>query len=144
MNKHAAVRFKSFEDTLALLAALIAGGIAYKLFQASALTSSLLGVFSAAAVAYTSLMEFTLRDNAVTVRTHMREVVIPLAHIERVDLSVFWGGLPGRFVNFILTRPPASVNGELFRTGLVSWPSASQWVESVRSALHEAKPPKKR
>jgi hypothetical protein len=106
MNQHTTIRFKSFEDTLALLAALLVGAIAYKVFQASALTSALLGVFSAAAVAYTSLMEFTLRDNAVTVRTHMREVVIPLAHIERVDLSVFWGGLPGRFVKTILGRMP--------------------------------------
>jgi hypothetical protein len=139
MNEHSTVRFKSFEDTLALLAALIVGGIAYQMFKASALTSALLGLLAVVVVAYTTLIEFTLRDEIVSVRTRLREVVFPLDHVEFVSTKHFWRGLPGRFIIFRLRRPPASVNGYHLRTGLVSWPSARKWVESVRAALQQGK-----
>jgi hypothetical protein len=139
MNQHTTIQFKSFEDTLALLAALIVGGIAYQMFKASALTSALLGLLATVFVAYTTIIEFTLRDEVVTVRTRLREVVFPLDHVEFVGTKDFWGGLPGRFIIFSLRRPPASVHGYHLRTGLVSWPSATLWVGSVRAALHQGK-----
>lgn len=144
MSQHTTIQFKSFEDTLALLAALLVGGIAYKLFKATALTSALLGVLTAAVIAYTTLIEFTLRDGVVTIRTRLREVTFPLAHVEFVGTTGFWRGLPGRFIIFGLAGPPASINGYQLRTGLVSWFRSSRWVESVRSALHEGKAASKR
>jgi len=129
------VQFKSFEETLALAAALIVAAIAYKLFKASVLTATIVGALSAAAVAYITFFEFTLQNNVITYRNRFRETSFPLSYVERVGMDTFWAGLPGHKFMFRLRRPPAPVNGYFFRTGLVSWPSASNWVDAVNTAI---------
>jgi hypothetical protein len=129
------VQFRSFEETLALLAALIAAVVAYKLLRTGPLTAALIGVFSAAAVAYVTLFEFTLQDNVITYRNRFRQISFPLSHVQKVGMDSFWAGLPGHTFMFVMHSPPAPMNGYFLRTGLVSWPSASSWVEAINAAI---------
>jgi hypothetical protein len=129
------IQFRSFEETLALLAALIAGVVAYKLFRIGALTAVLIGGLSAVAVAYATFFEFTLQDNVITYRNRFRQISFPLSHVQKVGMDTLWAGLPGHMFMFIMRSPPAPMAGYFLRTGLVSWPSASNWVEAVNSAI---------
>lgn len=131
------VQFRSFEEGLALLGALVAFLFAYKLFRASLLLSSVIGGLTAAIVAYATLFEFTFDNDVITYRNRFRQVSFPLAHVQRVGMHTFWAGLPGRSYVFVMHRPPAPVDGRSFRTGLVSWPSANGWVEAVNSAIQD-------
>jgi hypothetical protein len=128
------VHFKSFEETLTILAAIVAVAVAYKIFGATLLASSLIGILLAIVVAYCTTSEFTLEDEVITFRNRFRTTSFPVSSVERVGMNTFWLGLPGHTFMFVMRRPPAPVNGYFFRTGLVSWPSASGWVEAVNSS----------
>jgi hypothetical protein len=132
-------RFWSFEETLALLGALIAMGIACKVFRMSLLVSGAVGIFTALVIAYATLFEFTLEDGVITYRNHFQEVSFPVDWVEKVGMSTHWAGLPGHLFMFVMRHPPAPLNGYFQRTGLVSWPSASKWVKAVNEAAQAAK-----
>src|SRR5262249_36916202 len=134
------IQFRSFEDTLALLGAVAVAVIAYKIFKASALTTILLGVLSAAAVAYITLYEFTLQDDVITCRSRFHQISFRCAWVERPRIATFYAGLPGHILMFLMRKPPAPVNGHGLRTGLVSWPSATRWVEAVNSTISSRGP----
>jgi hypothetical protein len=129
------VRFVSFEESLCTLAALVIAAIAFKLFKATVFTSALMGVLAAAIVAYLTWFEFTLTNDVVRYRNRFREIEFPLSYVKSVGMRTFWDGLPGHTFTFIMNCPPAPVNGYFLRTGLVSWPSATRWVEAVNSAV---------
>jgi hypothetical protein len=133
-------QFRSFEEGLALAGALVAFVATYKLFKASLLLSGVLAALSALAIAYVTLFEFTLQDNTVTYRNRFRQASFPLSHVRKVGMHTFWFGLPGHTFMFVMRRPPADVDGRFFRTGLVSWPSASSWVDAVNSAIRSNEP----
>jgi hypothetical protein len=130
-----AAQFRSFEESLALAGALLAFVIAYKLFRAPPLLSGMVASLAALAVAYVTLFEFTLQNAVITYRNRFRQVSFPLAHVRKVGMDTHWAGLPGHRFMFVMHRPPAEIDGRFFRTGLVSWPSASGWVEVVNSAI---------
>lgn len=130
-----AMDFKSFEETLVVVVTLVATGVVYKLFKSSLLTSLLIGVLSGFIVAYMTFSEFTLRDGVITYRNRFRETSFPLSSVEKAGMNTFWAGLPGHTFIFVMRSPPAPVNGYFMRTGLVSWPSASDWVEEVNRAI---------
>jgi hypothetical protein len=127
--------FVSFEESLSTLAALVIAAIALKLFKATVLTSALMGALASAVVAYFTWFEFTLEHDVVRYRNRFREIEFPLSYVKSVGMGTFWGGLPGHTFMFIMNCPPAPVNGYFLRTGLVSWPSATGWVEAVNSAV---------
>lgn len=135
------VRFVSFEETLSILAALATAAIAFRLFKVPLLTSTLIGAVAAGVIAYVTLSEFTLADDVVSYRNRFRATDFPLSYVQKVGMETFWGGLPGHIFVFILRRPPAQVNGYSQRTGLVSWPSATEWVEAVNSAIQKKSAP---
>jgi hypothetical protein len=132
-------QFRSFEETLAIIGALAVAGIAYKLFHAAAFTSALLGLLAALGIAYATFFEFTLQDGVITYRNRFMQRSFPLSWVESVSVRTFWGGLPGRTFSFLMRTPPAPWAGYSRRTGLVSWPSATEWVETVNVAIQEAK-----
>lgn len=130
-------RFVSCEDTLALLAALIAGVIALKVFRASLAASAVVGVMTTVVIVYISFSEFTMVDDTIIFRNRFTAAEFPLSHVEKVGMRTFWVGLPGHTFIFILRKPPAQINGYFQRTGLVSWPSASTWVDKVNAAIRD-------
>jgi hypothetical protein len=132
------IKFVSFEETLCVLAALATAAVAFKLFHATVLTSGLMGALAAAAVAYVTFSEFTFANDSVTYRSRFQEIEYPLSHVKRVGMKTFWLGLPGHTFIFVMRRPPAPVDGNSIRTGLVSWPSAGRWVEAVNSAIQKS------
>jgi hypothetical protein len=132
-------QFWSFEETLALLGALIAAGVAYKFFAASRFTAVSIGILTALAVAYITFFELTLEDGVITYRNCYREDSFPVDWVEKVGMRTHWAGVPGHVFMFIMRHPPAPWSGYFQRTGLVSWPSASDWVEAVNLAAQEAK-----
>jgi hypothetical protein len=129
------VQFKSCEETLVLLAAVIVAVIAVKLFRATLTTAALVGMLAAAGVAYVTFFEFTLANDRITYRNRFRQIEFPLSHVKSVGMQTFWMGLPGHTIMFALRKPPADTNGYFLRTGLLSWPSANDWVEAVNSAI---------
>jgi hypothetical protein len=129
------VKFTSFEETLSVLAALVTGAVAFKLFEASLFTSVLLGALAAVLVAYATWFEFMFADDVVRYRNRFRKIEFPLSYIEKVSTRTFWGGVPGRTFMFLMRSPPAPMNGYFLRTGLISWPSAKKWVEAVNLAI---------
>jgi hypothetical protein len=129
------VQFVSFEETLCVLAALAAAAIAFWLFKATVFTSALMGALAAVVVAYVTFFEFTLAHDVVSYRNRFREIEFPLSYVRNVGMQTFWGGLPGHTFMFVMHSPPAPVNGYFARTGLVSWPSATRWVEAVNAAI---------
>jgi hypothetical protein len=127
------VPLRSFEETLVLLGA--AGAwIACGLFGASGLASFIAGLVVALVVGYVTYFEFTLGDGVITFRTRFMERSISLEWVESASVRTFWGGLPGRTYYFLLRSPPAPWAGYFRRTGLVTWPSAERWVQSVNAA----------
>jgi hypothetical protein len=133
------VYFESFEETLTLLAALAAAGVAFKVFKARLFMCAVIGVVSAAIVAYVTFFEFTLQDGVITYRNRFRETSFPLSWVQKVGMQTFWAGLPGHTFIFVMRSPPAPMNGYFLRTGLVSWPSATDWLEAVNAAIREKK-----
>jgi hypothetical protein len=133
-------QFRSFEEGLALAGALVAFVATYKLFKASLLLSCMLAALSALVVAYVTFFEFTLQGNTVTYRNRFRQASFLLSHVRKVGMDTFWFGLPGHTFMFVMRRPPADVDGRFFRTGLVSWPSASSWVDAINSAIRSNEP----
>lgn len=131
------IQFRSFEESLALLAALVIGAIVYKFFKAPLITSVLIGVLSAVAVAYITLFEFKLENNVITYRNRFRQTSFPVGWVEKVSMQTFWAGLPGHTFMFLMRNPPSPVNGHFMRTGLVSWPSASAWIDAVNAAIRD-------
>jgi hypothetical protein len=129
------VQFKSCEETLALSAAVIVAVIAVKLFRATLTAAAVAGVLAAAGVAYVTLFEFTLANDRITYRNWFRQIDFPLSHVKSVGMQTFWIGLPGHTFMFVLRKPPADTDGYFLRTGLSSWPSASDWVDAVNSAI---------
>jgi hypothetical protein len=129
------IQFRSFEESLALFVALVVAVIAYKFFRVSLISSVLIGVLSAVAVAYITFFEFKLEDNVIAFRNRFRETSFPVAWVEKVSMETFWAGLPGHTVMFLMRSPPSPVNGHFMRTGLVSWPSASAWIDGVNAAI---------
>jgi hypothetical protein len=129
------IQFKSFEETLALVGGLGMALIAYKLFRLTLITSSLIGLLSAAAIAYVTLFQFTLSNDVITYRNRFREDSFPVSHVRSVGMRTFWAGLPGHIFVFVMRKTPAPIDGYFARTGLISWPSASRWVEAVNSAI---------
>jgi hypothetical protein len=119
------------------VAALAMAAMAYKLFRASLLTSALIGGLSAIVVAYVTFFEFTLQDGIIAYRSRFRQTSFPLSWVESVGMRTFWAGLPGHTFTFLMRSPPAPVNGYFLRTGLVSWPSATRWVETVNLAIRQ-------
>lgn len=128
------MQLRSIEETLVLLGAIAAAWIAYKLFRASGAVSLGTGLMVGLAIGYTTYHEFTLKGDAVMSRSRFREQRIPLEWIDRVSVTTFWGGLPGRFCVFYMRSPPAPWNGYQQRTGIVTWPSAERWAQAVNSA----------
>jgi hypothetical protein len=135
----ALIQFKSCEETLALLAAVVVAAIAVKLFKATFTTAAVIGVLAAAGVVWVTFFEFTLANDTITYRNRFRQISFPLSHVKTVGMNTFWMGLPGHTFMFVLRRPPADTNGYFLRTGLSSWPSASDWVDAVNSAI-QSKP----
>ena len=133
-------QFASCEETLALVGAIIVALIACKAFKASVPVSVLMGVLAAAAIAYATYFEFTLPDDMVIYRNRFRERSFPVAWVKKVGMQTVLAGLPGHTFMFVMKAPPAPVNGYFFRTGLVSWPSASRWVEEVNAEAEKASP----
>jgi hypothetical protein len=133
-----ALGFKSFEETIVLVATLVAFGVGYKVFKGSLLTSSLIGMLSAFVVAYVTFSEFALRDGVITYRNRFRETTFPLSSVEKAGMSTFWAGLSGPTFIFVMRSPPAAVNGHFMRTGLISWPSASAWIEAVNASIRQS------
>jgi hypothetical protein len=129
------IEFRSFEETLALLAAFFTAVIAYKFFKAPLIVSALIAVLSAAVVAYITFFQFKLQDDIITYRNRYRQTSFPVAWVEKVGMQTFWAGLPGHTFMFLMRSPPSPVNGHFMRTGLVSWPSASDWVKGVNAAV---------
>jgi hypothetical protein len=129
--------FRSFEESLALLAALVVAVIAYKFFKAPLIASALVGLLSTAAVAYITFFEFKLDGNVITYRNRFRVTSFPVAWVEKVSMQTFWAGLPGHTFMFLMRSPPSPVNGHFMRTGLVSWPSASAWIDAVNAAIRD-------
>jgi hypothetical protein len=130
----ALVKLVSFEEGLAVLAALATVAVSVMLLSATVLTSSVLGALAAGIVAYLTFCEFTLAKDIVVCRNRFRKVEFPLSHI-KVRMRAFWRGLPGKTFMFVMRSPPALANGYFFRIGLVSWPSATPWIEAVNSAI---------
>jgi hypothetical protein len=139
------MRLHSFEETLVLLGAIAGVWIAYGLFRATGLVSFIAGLVAATVVGYVTYFEFTLGDGVITFRTRFMERSISLEWVERASVETFWGGLPGRTYFFLLRSPPSPWHGYFRRTGLVTWPSAERWVQSVNAAAEAAnKAPKRR
>ena len=136
------VQIRSFEETLVLIGALVVAGIAYKLFSATPLTSVVAGLLAAAGIAYVTSFQLTLDEESVTVRSRFHERTMPLEWIQKASVQTFWSGLPGRTYMFLLRYPPAPWNGYFQRTGLITWPSADQWVAAVNDAAQKANRPK--
>jgi hypothetical protein len=134
------IQFKSFEETLVVLATLMTAAIAFRLFKTTLLTAVLIGALAAAAVAYATFFEFTLAGDTITYRNRFRQLSFPLSYVEKVGMRTFWTGLPGHTFMFTMRRPPAPMNGYFLRTGLVSWPSATDWVEAVNKAARSQTP----
>lgn len=128
------MRLRSIEETLVLLGTIVAAWIAYKLFRAPGVLSLGAGLMVGLAIGYTTYHEFTLKDDAVVSRSRLREQRIPLEWVDRVGLTTFWGGLPGRVFVFVMRSPPAPWNGYQHRTGFVTWPSAERWAQAVNAA----------
>ena len=129
------VKFASFEETLSIMVGLATGTIAFSLFEAGLFTSVLMGVIAAALVVYVTWFEFMVVGDVVRYRNRFRKIEFPLLHIEKVGMRTFWRGLPGHTFMFLMRSPPAPMNGYFLRTGLISWPSAKRWVETVNSAI---------
>lgn len=129
------VTFVSFEETLSVLAALATVAVSVMVLGATVLTSSLMGALAAVIVAYLTFCEFTMANDVVSCRNRFREVKFPLSHIEKVGMTTFLEGLPGHTFMFVMRSPPAPANGYFFRTGLVSWRSATRWIEAVNSTI---------
>ena len=136
------VQFRSFEETLALIGALAVAGVTYKLLSVTPLTSVVAGLIAAVGIAYVTSFEFLLQDESVTVRSRFHERTMPIEWIEKTSVRTFWSGLPGRTYMFVLRRPPAPWDGYFQRTGLVTWPSAEQWVAAVNDAAQKSNRPK--
>lgn len=130
--------FASCEETLVLVGAIIVAVITCKMFKASVPVSILTGVLAAAAIAYATYSEFALQDDIVTYRNRFREASFPVAWVKKAGMETFLAGLPGHTFMFVMKAPPSPMNGYSFRTGLVSWPSASRWVEEVNAAAGKA------
>lgn len=129
----------SFEETLAVFGGLLVALVASKFFKVGMLPSSVLGLLAAAIVVYLTMVELTFDGTTISHRNLYKENSFPIASVETVSMSTFWGGLPGHTFMFVLRSPPASVNGYFLRTGLVLWPSATRWVDAVNSASLRAK-----
>jgi len=123
---------------LFFVAALAAATFAYTLLNATALISILVGVLSAAAIIYLTIFEFTLRDGVISYRNRFRQTSFPLAWGQKVGMNTFWAGVPGHTFTFLMRSPPSPFHGHFFRTGLVSWPSASAWLAAVNAAIEAA------
>lgn len=129
------IQFKSFEEGLALIGALAATLIAYKLFDASTLASGVAGLGSAITIAYLTFFEFKLEGDVITYRNRFMQQSFPIGWVQKVSMRTHWGGLPGHIFYFLLRYPPAPWHGYSRRTGLVSWPSARKWVGAVNEAI---------
>lgn len=129
----------SFEETLVVLGGLVAAFVAYKFFKVGLLPSGVLGLLAAATIVYLTLVELSFDGTTISHRNLYKENSFPVAYVETASMNTFWGGLPGRSFMFVFRSPPAAVNGYFLRTGLVSWPSASGWVDAVNAASLRAK-----
>jgi hypothetical protein len=139
MDDPTMAQFRSCEETLAILAALIVGAVAQRVFGAQLRGAAAIGLVTGAVVAYATFAQFTLKDGVVTYRNLPRQQSFPVAWVETARMSTHWAGLPGHLFMFRMRSPPAAVNGYFLRTGLASWPSASHWLDVVNGAAREAK-----
>ena len=131
------IQFRSFEEGLAVLVALAAGAVASRLFRLEIIPSILIGAVAAVLVAYMTLSEFTLENNVITYRSRFQRIDLALPNVRSVRMSTSWAALPGHSFLLVMRDPPWPTDGESFRTGLVSWPSARGWVEAVQSAIQD-------
>ena len=127
--------FWSCEETLALVGGFVVAGVAYKLFGASGRVSLFAGLFVALVIGYATFFEFTLQDGMITYRNRYLEDSIPLAWVRKVGMRTSWAGLPGHTFMFLMRKPPAPRDGYFRRTGLVSWPSVTRWVDAVNAEI---------
>ncbi len=136
------LQFRTFEETITLIGAIVIAAIAYKLtseiFAKPLLASGLVGFLFSVVLAFMTSSTMTLQGDAITYRSMFGQTTFPVSEVERVGVQPTSGLLPGKSVVFIMRRPPSKVNGLIFRTGVLTWPSVAEWVDAVNAAVRRS------